>query len=218
MNAKQTHFLLIGLLGLAIVGILAGSYGVNSFLGGKAAQLAGLKGQAASLQTQTASLKKAKQDIAKYSDVEQIAQQIVPQDKDQAAAVQQIVNIAGNAGVTLTNITFPSSTLGGPVVGGSAAGGVGAAKGQSPAAAATAKSALSQLTPVTNIPGVYQLQITIQNDNNNPTTYPQFYQMLSALEQNRRTAQVSNIEIQPDSKNPNIITFVLTLNEYIKPS
>jgi hypothetical protein len=40
---------------------------------------------------------------------------------------------------------------------------------------------------------------------------------LKGLENNRRTALVSDITITPDSKNSSNVSFNLTLDEYIKP-
>jgi len=47
--------------------------------------------------------------------------------------------------------------------------------------------------------------------------YASFINFLSALEHNRRTAQISAITLQPSTNNPNLLAFTLTLNEYIKP-
>ena len=40
---------------------------------------------------------------------------------------------------------------------------------------------------------------------------------MAALENNRRTALVSAIALQPDAKDPNNVGFTLTIDEYIKP-
>jgi hypothetical protein len=211
MTSKRMYFLLLGLTFLMIVGLLGSAYEINGLLGKHATKLANLKAQTETLANQQVGLKKAKQEVATYSDLEKITQQIVPQDKDQAEAVREIISIAANAGVPLTTINFPASTLG------ATTGTVAPSGGTSPQAAITAKPSLSQLTAVPNIPGVYQLPITLQNDSDTEVTYNQFYSFLSGLEKNRRTAQVSNIVIQPDTKSRNNLTFTLTLSEYIKP-
>lgn len=209
MNAKRMHWLLLGLVALAVLVFLGGAYAVNGSLGRQATKLANLKLESQTLQEQQVGLTKAKKDIATYSDLEKITKQIVPQDKDQAVAVREIVNIAAKAGVTLTSITFPASSLGAAS---------GTSPGSSVPSALTAKPSLSQLTAVPNIPGVYQLQIILQNDDDTAVSYSRFYQFLSGLESNRRTAEVANIVIQPNNNNRNLLTFVLTINEYIKPS
>lgn len=218
MNARRTHYLLLGLVALLIIGLVGGAYLLNSLLGKQAVQLANLKATAQTLNDQQSGLKKAKQDIATYSDLEKITKQIVPQDKDQAEAVREIVNIAGTAGVTLSSIAFPASNLGAATPSASApASGSSSTTTTSPSAALNAKPTLSQLTPVPSITGVYQLPITLQNDQSTAVSYPKFEDFLSRLENNRRTAQVTSIVIQPTTANRNLLTFTLTINEYIKP-
>lgn len=216
MTPKRMFFLLVALTILILAGLVGGAYGINSLLAKQSKTLGNLKSQAQTLSQQQQGLTKAKRDVAKYAPLEKITEQIVPQDKDQAEAVREIVNIAANAGVSLSSISFPASSLG--ATGAAGTGAAPATAGTSPQAAVSAKPTLSQLTAVPNIPGVYQLQITLQNDSDTEVSYNQFYNFLSGLENNRRTAQVSNIVIQPDSKNRNDLTFTLTLNEYIKPS
>ncbi|HET7319960.1 MAG TPA: hypothetical protein VFI84_00060 [Candidatus Saccharimonadales bacterium] len=215
MNAKRMHFLLLGLLILSIVGLFAGAYVINSLLAKQATKLADLKQQVQTLEGQQTGLKKAKNDIAKYGELSKITKQVVPQDKDQAQTVRELVNIASAAGVKITTISFPASTLGAGVAATAASG---AATATTPSAAVSTKTLLSQLIAVPNIPGVYQLQITIQNDADTEVSYNQLYRFLSALENNRRTAQVSNIVISPDAQNRNSLQFTLSLSEYIKPS
>jgi hypothetical protein len=215
MTSKRFHIIMLASLVLLLVGLLGGTYGINSLLVSRAGKLTALKAKSLALAQEQVSLNQAKKDIQKYSGLDNTARSVVPQDKDQAEAVREIVNIAAANSVSLASITFPASSLGsGPV-------GVGAATPSStvPAgSAATSKAgALSQLTVVKNIPGVYQLPITVDGDSNQPVQYNKFITFLSDLEHNRRTAQVAGITIQPDAKNPAYLTFNLTLNEYIKP-
>lgn len=218
MNSTRMFFLLLASTVCSVLALVGGAYLVNSALGKQAQHLAALKAQAQSLSTQQVALQKAKKDVQKYAPLEKITKDIVPQDKDQAEAVRELVNIAQSSGVTLSNISFPASTLGAGIPGSTASGGAAASTAApAPSAASNAKSALSQLQPVKGITGVYQLQITIQNDADNPVTYNQFYNFLTQLENNRRTAIVSSLVIQPNATNRNLLTFTLTLNEYIKP-
>lgn len=215
MNSKRLYLLLIGSIALLFIGLVAGTYEINGALTHKAATLTNLKAQDQALQQEQISLAKARADIKKYASLHQIAQAIVPEDKDQAEAVREIVKIAGDNKVNLASITFPASTLGStPVVPGAAA----VAPVSAAPAANSKTSALSQLTPVKNIPGVYNLLITIASDSNAPVPYNQFVGFLSDLEHNRRTAEVSTITISPSPQNRSLLSFVLTLNEYIKPS
>lgn len=218
MTSKRMHFVLIGLVGLLVVGLVGGAYGVNVLLGKQSKQLVNLKAQDQTLNQQQIGLVKAKKEIATYSELEKITKQIVPQDKDQAESVREIVNIAGQNGITLSTINFPASTLGSSTVPSAGASSSATAGGTSPSAAISAKPSLSQLITVPGILGVYQLQITLQDNADSPVSYDKLYNFLTALENNRRTAQVSSVVIQPVSTNRNLLTFTLTLNEYIKPS
>jgi hypothetical protein len=207
MNSKRLNWLLMGIVALLILGLLGGAYGVNSLLVKHANSLTSLKAKNQALEQEKLALAKAKQDIKKYSELEKITKTVVPEDKSQAEAVREIVNIASDNSIVLGSITFPASTLGTGVGG----------KATTPAPVNSKTAGLSQLTPVKNIPGVYQLQIVVNSDPDHPVPYNRFIAFLDDLEHNRRTAQVSSITLQPDPNNRTNLSFNLTLNEYIKP-
>lgn len=198
MNSKRFYFVMVGCIAFLTLGLIGGAYVASKVLQQESKQLVANRLESAVLDVQKQQLKQAKQDIVKYQGLATIAQSVVPQDKDQAQTVQQIVQIASNNGIQLSSITFPSSTL----------GQVGAA-GKTPQ--------LSQLTPVKGISGVYNLDLVVQSDQNHPVPYSQFISFLSDLEHNRRTALVNSITIQPNIKNRSTLSFTLDLNEYIKP-
>lgn len=213
MNSKRLYLILLALIAVLLVATVGGAYEASNLLQNNATQLADTKQKSQTLAAQQAQLVNAKRDINKYADLETITKSIVPQDKDQAEAVREITNIASANGVTLTAITFPASTLGATVP----TTGTGSAA-TTPKPATGAKAALSQLQVVPNIPGVYTLQLTINDDTDSAVTYNQLYNFLKGLENNRRTAQVSNIVIQPVPNNASKLTFSLVLNVYIKPA
>ena len=201
MNSKRLYFLL--LTGFVILVLLTAgvAYGANTLLASQSKKLADAKANSQSLANQESQLKKNKADIVKYGDLNKIAQSIVPQDKDQAEAIREITNLAQQSGIgQLSSITFPASTLGTalPTVGGGT-------------------NKITQVTPVKGIPGVYDLQITVSQDGSRKVPYNTFITFLSKLEQNRRTAQVSSITVQPDSNDPSQVAFTLVLDEFIKP-
>jgi len=200
MKAKQMYGVLIALLTLSVAGFFGIAYGANQLMGAQATKLSKLRADSAALDTQQTTLAKNKRDIAKYSDLNTIAETIVPQDKDQAEAVLEIVNLAAQSGIgKLSSITFPSSNLGTTSIG------------------AHTNPNLTQLTPVKGTVGVYQLQITVAQTSTDAIPYGQFTTFLTKLEQNRRTAQVSGITVQPNADNLNNVAFTLTINEFIKP-
>lgn len=219
MTPKRLYWLLIGVIGLLFVGLVAGTYGTNSLLTAQANKLTALKAQSQALNQEQLGLKKAKEEVSKYSNLEQITQTVVPEDKNQAEAVREIVNIASQNGISLASINFPASTLGtstAPTASASSSS-ISSAAASSASSAKSSLNTLSQLVAVPNIPGVYVLEITIQGDPQKPVPYNSLYNFLKALEHNRRTAQENTIAISPSSGNPNLLTFTLTLKEYIKP-
>lgn len=203
MSSKQTFFALVGLNALLIAGIFGAAYGVDRLLVKQSHKLVSQRLEIQTLDSQTTALGKAKKDVAQYRNLADIAKSIVPQDKDQAQTVREIVNIAAANGIKLGSISFPTSTLG--------------SKALSGTPSTTSTLSLSQLTPVKGITGVYSLQVIVQSDTSSPVPYSRFLNFLSALEHNRRTALVSDITLTPDAKNSNNVTFNLTLDEYIKP-
>jgi|ERR1017187_1407809 hypothetical protein len=201
MTSKHLYFGMIGIIVLLIAGLIFGAYGADQLLQSQSKQLVNNRLQTSVLAQEQMELIQAKQDVKKYQNLATITQNIVPQDKDQAETVLQIVNLANKNGVALASITFPSSSL-------------GLQTGQS---ASNSTINLSQLTPVQGIPGVYDLQLVVQSDTTNPVPYSNFISFLSALENNRRTALISAVSIQPNAQDRNTLTFSLTLDEYVKP-
>ena len=198
-----------------LIGLIGGAYGVNSLLSKESRKLTALKAKSQALVQEELALKKAKKDITKYAELEKITRAVVPEDKSQAEAVREIVNIAAANGISLASITFPASTLGNTSSGTVVPSTAPAASATS--TATTTPKTLSQLQPVKNISGVYQLLVTVNSDSDKPVPYNRFINFLSDLEHNRRTAQVSSITLQPDNNNRNLLNFNLTLTEYIKP-
>jgi hypothetical protein len=213
MNSKRLYFIMLAVVGLMAVILIGGAYGANSVLQSRSKAVVAARSKATALEQQQTQLSKAKASIAKYKDVAKIAKSIVPQDKDQAQAVRELVKIASDNGIKLGTISFPTSTLGATATG--ATSGANKATPAAPLAASTTN--LSQLKAAPGITGVYTLQITAQSDSASPTPYSNFTNFLSALEHNRRTALVSAITLEPDTKDPTKVTFSLTIDEYIKP-
>jgi hypothetical protein len=215
---KRLYVSLIAAIVLLLIALAVGAYKTNSLLTTRANNLVTLKAKSLALNQEQASLITAKKELHTYASLEQITQSVVPEDKDQAQTVRQIVNIAAVNGVTLGSITFPSSGLGAST---SISQGVNSSAQSAAVAQSTNPNSsivkLSQLVPVTNIAGVYNLSISVQSNPDNPVKYTSLINFLSGLEHNRRTAQISSISLQPKAGNPSLLDFSLTLNEYIKP-
>jgi Na+-translocating ferredoxin:NAD+ oxidoreductase RnfG subunit len=206
MNAKRAFYLMIAAFGLTCLGLAALVYTGNKLLVKESDKLLELKAISQVLESQTTGLSQAKQDVQKYKGIEEITQAVVPQDKDQARAVREIVELARQSGIELKSITFPASNLG------------NTAKSQSGSTSAQTKAVtgLSQAKPVEGIKGVYSVELSIEPVGE--VNYYQFLDFITKLENNRRTSQVSRIRIdQPANKDSQNIDFSLTLNIFVKP-
>lgn len=199
MNSKKLYFILLGtvilLIGLSIGGVYVG----NNLLKSSSTKLYDLKAESLELAEQQKILVQAKNDIERYAEIETIARTVVPQEKDQARTVREIIAIADRTGVKIANIAFPSSTLG------------AADKKKKSSNANT-----TQLEAVEGIPGVYEMDINVQTDSADFVTFSTLLNFLRELEQNRRTSQVSSLTVTPSSDNRNLVTFNIILSVYIK--
>jgi hypothetical protein len=201
MNSKRLFFLLTASLVILVGLCLATVYLGNSMLKAQSSKLYDLKKESLSLDEQQRILVQAKKDIEKYKETETIARTVVPQEKDQARTVREIIGIANRSGVDIANIAFPSSTLGSAV--------------SKDKKKKTTDESKTQLEPVEGTPGVYRLEVNVQTDTATFVPFSTMLTFLRELEQNRRTSQVSSLTITPD-EDRNLITFNLVLNVYIR--
>jgi len=211
VSTKQNQLAMIGLLAFSVIIFIATSVVGLSILSSKSNKMVSLKLQSKTEEDQLTSLAAAKKQIQKYSYFNEVANSVIPNDKDQAQAVIDIFQMASASGITLQNIIFPASTLGAKAV---ATG----ATGSTPSSI----SPLSQAKPVSGIPGLYSLQITI-NPITGPdipaaqaVTYAKFLDFLNRIEHDRRTAQITQVNIQPQTQG-NSLNFSLAINIFIKP-
>ena len=196
MTTKRMNLIMMIVCSLLLVGVMAIGIVDIKMLQKQASRLTDAKLENRILDQQQISLNTAKKAIDTYSELNSISKAVVPQDKDQAKTVRSINDIAKSLGIRLTAITFPPSTLG--------------------QTSSKTKTSETQVTGVKGIKGLFEMQITIQSDTEQPISYDQFIEFLSRMEKNRRTAQVSNINIIP-STNGSELTFNLVLTTYIKP-
>lgn len=211
MTSKRLFYILcITLVLLASAGIAGTVFG-TALLERKTRNIIDLKLEGIALDDQQKSLIQAKKDIEKYQELEQIAKSIVPQEKDQARTVREIIKLADESNVPIGSITFPASTL-----------------GQAPARTAApapteggttpkVSTQTTQVQPVEGIPGLYQLEINVQSVSSVPVRYQDMLNFLSKLQQNRRTSHVTNLTVSPSKTNRNLVTFTLVINAFIKP-
>lgn len=190
---------MVSLCVVLVLGLIASTILMNSWLHSQSDSLVAVKLDNHLLDEQQTSLLAANKTVQKYAELNKTAKAIVPQDKDQAKAVRELVKLASDNGIKLGAISFPASTLGQTTKKGSNA------------------SNVTQVKPVDGIPGVFVMEINVQQDATSPTSYQKLIDFLSSLENNRRTAQVTNVTVQPTPQDRTKLTFSLVLNTYIKP-
>jgi hypothetical protein len=215
LNSKNTRLLLIAGL-LAMTALFIGLMFIGlSILGGKSDSLVKLKAQSQADDYELLNLEQAKKDVAKYAYFKEVAKTVIPNDKDQAEAVSEIFQFAQAAGIKVGSITFPTSSLG--LTTGSVA------PSQDATAPAAASTAITQAKPVTGASGLYSLELTItpQTGNDVPpsfqVSYPKILAFLKSIEDNRRTAQITQVIISPPASADQSLSFTLTTNIFIKP-
>lgn len=213
LNSRKLNWLLLGSLCLLAIIFLAVAVEGLSVLGKKSQSMVNLKVQSQSADEQLVNLQRSKEQVKKYAYFKDVAKTVIPNDKDQAEAVVQIYQFANEAGIALKSITFPTSSLG-----------LSAATVTTQDAAASSsvtKAALSQAKPVSGMPGLYSLSLIITSDGTSTlppslfTTYPKMQTFLQKIENNRRTAQITDVNVVAADKTP--MYFTLDLNIFIKP-
>lgn len=213
LTVKRFFFVMCGFVALLVILAVAMVVLGNNILAKKTSRLTELKLENRVLEEQKLSVTQAQKDIEKYAELERIAKQIVPQDKDQAKAVRELITLAAQSGIGIANVTFPTSSLGQAQ---QAAPKAEAGDDSSSQSSKPAAPPVTQVKPVEGINGVYQLEITVQSTAD-VATFPKLVDFLKRLESNRRTSQVSSITITPNAANRTLLSFNMIINVYIKP-
>jgi septum formation inhibitor MinC len=218
MNSRKVYFIMLAVLVLLIGALLGTVVMGNNYLKNQSDSLLAAKLDQQSLNEQQTALVKAKKDLEKYRELRDIARAIVPQDKDQAKAVREIVRFADETGVGLESITFDDSSLGQKAAAPAPAAGGETQTAASEPAAKPKTPPITQAQPVAGIPGVYSLPIEIVSTKNT-NQFNNFINFLSKLENNRRTAQVEKVSITPGTtaSGQEYINFSLTVNIFVQP-
>lgn len=209
MTPKRFFFGMVGVFVLCVGLTITAAAGGNSLLQKQASKLNQLKIEGKAMEEQQVLLAQAKKDIEKYNELDRTARSVVPQDKDQAKTVREIALIAAANRVPIKSIDFQASTLGDAAKPTAAAG-----DGEKSETAKPTAPPISQVKPVEGIPGVYNLEIKVTSTGEVP--YKNLIGFLEGLENNRRTAHVTALNLDP-SDDGRGIRFTITLNAYIKP-
>lgn len=206
------------MLGLFVVGIVA--IGATVYFGIAFLQKSSDKLVEAKLENQVVEEReklylKAKKDLATYQDLGNTIAKVLPKDKDQARAVQELYRIGDETGIDIVGITFPASTLGTkakPVAGSSTT-----TTPTTTTSSSAAQSTVTQAKPVEGIKGVQGIDInlTLEPVRGETVSYQQMLTFLNKIQQNRRNMQITQVSVQPDVKNGGL-TFSLSLRIFVK--
>ncbi|MGH7156548.1 MAG: hypothetical protein ACREGG_00295 [Candidatus Saccharimonadales bacterium] len=214
LNSKNIRLILAASLVLSLVAFFAITFLGLSVLSSKSQKIVDLKVQSQTADAQLANLQSSKKQIEQYSYFKNVAATVIPSDKDQAESVLEIFQMANASGIDIQSITFPASSLGLTTS--------TTTTQQDATSASSTKSALSQAAPVQGIPGLYSLELTITPDSSLsvPTsqqiTYAKMLDFLNRIENDRRTAQITQVNIQPPTSTSSL-SFSLVVNIFIKP-
>lgn len=220
MDSKRLRIVLQILLGLGAIFFVIMLVVGLSMLSSQSDKVTQLKLKDKTADAQLSSLASAKKDLQAYGYFKDIAKSVIPDDKNQAQALLDIFQLANEAGISISSVTFPTSSLG-----------TSASKSTSSSTATDAKAAsnktvLSQAKSVEGIPGLYSIELTISPETGTQVpagkqvTYLKLINFLKKLENNRRTAQITQVNIQPagnEAGPSGTINFTLIINIFIKP-
>lgn len=218
------------ILGLFVVGLIASIWFVqyaSGWLTSSSTELTTIRSEVEQLEKKRIGLEDAKKTLRdKDSDIETL-EKVLPTDKDQARVVEEIYKIAAEAGVTIESVGFPASTLGNqttpkPVVATDAT--TTNASDQPQQSTTVAPKAVSQATPVKEIPGVQSIDLSIGaiNSTTLPTgtgiRYSELIAFMKLLERNQRTIQIRSLGIGQDQviNGENTFSLNVALTIYIR--
>lgn len=197
---------------ISIVVLILGSVGLtlyaNNLLSAKSKKLSETKLEILGVNNSRESALSQKAELIRYKASIELLNKIVPKSKDQALAVAELQAIANDNNITIGSLTFPASELG--------------SKNTS-STSSTAK--ITQSKQKDGISGVLGVELTMSQLNRKSApsgsglSYNQLLNILEAIERNRRTMQIKNIQIQPILKG-NIVSGynpTITINLFVKP-
>jgi hypothetical protein len=215
LDSKAIRMILMTSLALLTVAFFGTALFGLSALSSKSESLVKLKSQSQNTENRLNNLEQAKKEVNKYNYFKEVASSVIPSEKNQAETVLEIYQMAQQSGISIQSITFPASTLGQNV-------GTPAPGAPTDAASASTQTTLTQAKAVPGIAGLYSLELTITPDAGKDVppaqqvTFPKMLDFLKRIENNRHTAQITQVGIQP-ATDSQTLSFSLTINIFIKP-
>lgn len=191
MTPQKAFF---ALLAVTILVIGAGGglyYYLNSSLVSLNQDVGELLAEQEVIGTQIQVYEETKQKVEELSFVEDLADEVLPQSKEQANVVAEIRRFVSSAGLQLEAVSFSS-----------ASGSTGLST--------------SQTEAVTSLPGVRVLPVTAVISSG--ATYDQILDLLTKVESNQRKMQVTEVSLTPIPGSDVIANFTLKMNIYLRSS
>lgn len=226
MTPKRLFYALLGSVLCMIIGSFGFAYLASNWLTSRSTATINLKLDILELRQNQKKGVQASNNLIKYKQDIANLDSVIPTQKDQVDALNQLLKIGDENNITFGSVTFPSSELGNAVAAKPAAATVDETKkaddssksaATTPAAPAAPKKTVTQAKPVDGVSGVYEVQVSLgnitQKSTNKGVTYDQLLNVLRSIEQNRRIMQMTNISITPQkSLTDTSILYQLTIN------
>lgn len=191
MTAKKFYYVLIAILILSLASIVGAFYIGNQQLQAESDRISELLADRDVTREKIVRLQKAQNDTEDLSEIESLLDNLLPREKQQDELIANIIYTAtAEAGIPFNKIS--SFTFSG---------------GDEP-------NDLSGTVVSETNPSVYEYPFSLQIEE---ITYETLLQLLREIEQNGRLVQVDNVQISPDTTDPNIVSATLSTKAFVKP-
>lgn len=189
ISTKRTFYALLA-INVILVGCIVGVYFfATKYAKQKSTEIAVLKADIETNDQKLTSYKELESSLSKSKELEQIAKEVLPQDKNQSVALNEIEEFAKNAGINIKQITF-----------------------NTPSGKATSGPTL---TSPSSLKGVSVLSVGVKADK---MQYEQLLAFLKEVESNRRRMQVTSISLAPSTTSLGTLERAdLSIDVYLKP-
>lgn len=192
---SKTQQVLFGMLGVLAISIAVGVgtfYMMRGQLKEKSEEVAELKIEKEVISEQISVYRDAQKKVEDLSYIEDIAEAVLPDTKDQAEGIAELRKFADESGVTIETISFGGSV-----------------------AADASELEISQTIAITGLSGVRFLPTTIQFQPG--ASFSQVLKFMEKIENNQRKMQITNVSLTPSETDPQQLTSsIIDINLLLK--
>lgn len=176
MTPKKAHYLLIGLLLLTLVVISTVFYFGRKSLTSTSQKVIDARLNIVKAEKEEETYIKNKQIYLKNEAVANKLNVLIPNEKEQALAVETIYSFASNAGLSITSVVFPGSNL-------------------DPSVKSKTKIDISQAVPVKDLKDVYEIpvEVSIKGNKQSGISTNQLLQFIESIESSPRNMRITAI-------------------------